>query len=1216
MALLRLLLLLPLAASGAFAAPFTVRVDEGWRHSGDPVRVVLIEACTSYDCGLNWLAESPPEALRPVVVVASADGTGVVRGTAPAEGAAWWVVVEGGGRMPMALLWRPEVAPGHLSAPPPVEASACRIAVAGGDGSPVAAARVAAYAPAEPDDEDRRPAVIPAWRMWLPPTRTDERGIASIVVPSGEPSELRVAAPGYRSRTSTCLPGSTSAVRLERASAAEVELRDAAGQSLSDSLVRDRAGVPLAVTDAAGRFELDSALLSGRLWFELPGGVVYEGRAREALSGDGGPRLVRGREYSEFRSGRVQLADGAEPGDAIHFWREPRWPWRSTDARAAPPLMRAKELSYALHTLPGEGVWFAADGVGYGFCGFGDAARVSGPGVRQLRGSRPESCPPTVRAAREVEGVVVDGVGAPVADADVWISWGFGYESNEPTVLPSRRFGPEARMLLRSDVTGRFVGGRITRPTRPVFGPLPADPLSSLLVSTERPGYLPLWRQPLERFVSDRGELEVVLRRGVKVTGRAIDARTGDPVAAAQVALGRFDAGAGAVLLRPLASLDPDNGQFGRLRIAQTGASGYFELTARPGGYDLAAQAPGRAFFVRSGLEVGAEGLDVGEIHLAPDRAIVGEVLNQDLVPVSGARILAAGVVDGGTDGVPRTELFRGSQVAAELRSDTLGQFLVTGLNEHSLVDLEVSASGLATERLSAVAPTGAAPLRVVLQPEAVVRGRVTHAGAPVRTWVHLEQSSQATRDRWIGGPTADDGTFRVAGLEAGRYDVVASGAGALEDARTSVQVGAGETVEVGLELGDASGSVAGAVTANGVGLPGVAVRAGRRRTVTDGAGRYAIDRLPRGRVFVSATRQEATRQGEQLTLDEAIDVGSKPRRLDFDFTAFAIRGRVVRSDGSPSPGVKLLFLRNDGGLPPLKSAVAGSDGGFEVELMAGTYDVRATNEPDGEVAEPLRVRGPMSDVEIRVPASLRIEGVVRGLSAKAVSSLQIAARNDELESRSATVDPQGRFTIDGLSSRSWLVIGRVVGTGRRAERRVRITGAEAYVELEFEGLPEVRGTVRLDGAPLEGTPVLLLRGRELAGGRREWTRHDGSFRFLDLPPGDYTLGIGAEMRALSVRADEELVIDLVSGRVEGLAVDPATSQALAGAVVHLWPRAARQAEAEALGGARRSLTDRDGRFAFERVPEGSWTLEVEGLRGSRTRVDVSPGASVILGLP
>ncbi len=221
----------------------------------------------------DWLAESPPEALRPVVVVSSADGTGVVRGTAP-EGASWWVVVEGGGRLPMALLWRQEVAPGHLSAPSPVEASACRVAVAGGDGNPVAAARVVAHAAAEPDDEGRRPSVIPAWRMWRPPTRTDERGVASIVVPSGEPSELLVAAPGYRSRTSTCRPGSTSAVRLEGASAAEVELRDGAGQLLSGSLVRDRAGVPLAVTDAAGRFKVDAALLSGRLWFEFVGGRI------------------------------------------------------------------------------------------------------------------------------------------------------------------------------------------------------------------------------------------------------------------------------------------------------------------------------------------------------------------------------------------------------------------------------------------------------------------------------------------------------------------------------------------------------------------------------------------------------------------------------------------------------------------------------------------------------------------------------------------------------------------------------------------------------------------------------------------------------------------------------------------------------------------------------------------------------------------------------
>ena len=1114
----------------------------------------------------------------------------------------------------MAVLWRPDVAPGDFPAPPALEGSPCRIAATDSTGRPVAAARVAAYA-AEPEEEDRRrPSVLPPWRPWWPPERTDERGIASLVAPAAESVEVLVAAPGFRHETTTCLAGSVSTVRMDRASTVTAKLRDRAGQVLSSALVRNSAGVPLAVTDPAGRFELEAALRSRRLWFELPNGAVYTGSAGPMLS-DAGLRLLRASSYSELRAGRIQLREKAQPRDTIYYWREAQWPWRPTDSRTAPLPTRANDLSYAIHMLPGEGLWFGGAGVGYALCGFGSATHASGSARGRLGGRRPSTCPPSLREARMVVGVVVDEAGAPVADADVWLSWGFGHEASEPTVLPVQRRDPSARMLLRSDSRGRFAGGRFTRPTQTTFGAATTNPVRWLSVAAEHPAYLPLLREPLRRFVSNQSEPVLVLRTGAQVTGRVLDSTTGEPVDAAEVALGRFGKAQGEALLRPLSSLNSSNGQFGRLRSGTTVPSGYFELTASPGTYDLAVQAPGKAFFVRGDLEVKAEGLDLGTIVLQSERAIAGEVLNENLVPVAGARILAAGSVAPGPDGQQRTDLREWRGTSAEYRSDELGRFRVAGLSQDSRVDLEVSAPGLADERLLAVAPTDTAPLQVVMQSEAVVEGRVTHLDEPVLTWVRLSQSTQPSRESWVERSTAGDGTFRVAGLKAGRYDVLAIGAGELEDAATSVQLIAGEKVEIALELGAAPGSLAGTATADGAGLPGVEIRAGGRRTVTDESGRYEVNGLPRGAVLVLATLNVAAGEHGHPRIGESIEIGSSPARLDFDFTAFAIRGRVVRADGSPAPGLKLLFLRRGGGLPPIRETVAGSDGGFHVELVAGVYDVMAPRMPSGDVAEPLRIRGPRSEVEIRLPVALRIEGVARGLSAEDLESLEITAHNDEPENRRGIVDTEGRFTIDGLSSRSWLVVGRVAGAGRRAERRVRIEGAEAYVELEFARLPVVRGTVRLDGAPVQGAPVFLIRGRELASARREWTRYDGSFRFVDLSPGEYTLGTGAEMRAFSVRDDEVISIDLASGRIEGTVEDPVTSRLLAGSAVHVWPRAVRRPEAEALGVIRRSFTDGNGRFSFEQVPQGSWLLEVEGAGKSRTPVEVEPGSSTVLRL-
>ena len=1147
-----------------------------------------------------------------MVVAGQAGAEGLVRGAAPAADSPWWVVVEGGGRMPMAVLWRPDVAPGHFPSPPAVDASTCRIAVTDTEGNPIEAARVAPYRAAEPDVESQRPALIAGWRPWLPPARVDERGTASIIVSGQRLTEFRASAPGYRNQMLTCLQGVAEVV-LEGAHPTEFEVRNTTGDLLTHALVRDETGAPVAVTDAVGRVEVDPILLVGRVWLELPTGTVYEASMDHAWQAETRPRVVLARLRSESRSGQFRLAEGAAPGGVIRLWRAPRWPWRTLDARAAPPLVRTTGLSYALQTLPGEGLWVAAEGVGYAFCRFDGEAEASETGPRSLRRGRPAACPPTLRSATDLEGTVVDDVGAPIADADVWISWGFGFDPAEPTVLPGAHAGSDARMLLRTDQDGRFAAGRLTRPTRPFFGSSTAGLLQSLLVTVERPGYLPILRQPLERFASSRGPLRVVLQRGVHVSGRVVDAATGRPVGAGEVALGRFSVERGAVLLRSLSSLNAVSGQFGRLRVSDIEPSGDFEVTAWPGRYDLGVQAPGKAFFVRRDLEVTAEGLDLGAIYLRSERAIVGEVLDEHFVPVPAARVLAAGSVDPGIDGPRRTELLEGMRTRAEYRTDELGRFRVAGLSEDSRVDLEVSAPGLANERLTAVAPTGMASLQVVMQREAVVEGRVTYADKPVQTWVRLRQSAHSSRESWVERSTTADGTFRVAGLKAGRYDVLASGAGELEDAATSLQLIAGDKVEIVLELGGAPGSLAGTVTADGAGLPGVEIRAGRRRTVTDETGRYEVNGLPRGTVLVSATLNAAAGEHAHPRIGESIEVGSRPVRLDFDFTAFEIRGRVVRADGSPAAGAKLSLFRKGGGLPPTRSAVVGSDGTFGVELVAGVYDLLVTNEPGRNLTETLRVRGPRSDVEIQIPDNLRIEGVVRGLTPEAMSLLRITARNDELEARTTKVDPQGRFSIDELPSRDWLVIGMVIGQGQRAERQVRIKGSEAFVDLEFARLPEVRGTVRLDGLPLQGAPMLMMRDRELAGARRVWTRHDGSFQFFDLEPGKYHLGVGGDLRAITVDSDEVLAIDLVSGRVEGTAVDPRTSAVLSGSPVHLWPRVVGRAEAEAFGAARRSFTDSDGRFSFEQVPQGSWLLEVDGIPGARVPVEVAPGANVVL---
>ena len=294
------------------------------------------------------------------------------------------------------------------------------------------------------------------------------------------------------------------------------------------------------------------------------------------------------------------------------------------------------------------------------------------------------------------------------------------------------------------------------------------------------------------------------------------------------------------------------------------------------------------------------------------------------------------------------------------------------------------------------------------------------------------------------------------------------------------------------------------------------------------------------------------------------------------------------------------------------------ADGSFDARLPPGEYRAGALIDGHRSVSRNgFRVRGHRAGVRVRFGHSLMISGTVHGLREGEAEQLLVEAISEGLDIRSARPPPvtPPEFSINGLEAGLWTVIARIGNSGRRAERKVRLGDEDARIGLVFENLPALRGTVRLDGRPLEGTQVLLARGRDLAGARRFWTRHDGSFRFPDLEPGSYTLGVGAETRTVSIRAETDLAIELRSGRVEGLATDSRSGAPLAGVGVSVWPILARREHAEMLGIVRRTFIDTQGRFTFDRLPEGAWELAVDGIRATR-RIEVQANGIIRITAP
>ena len=1237
-----------LPAQAAGASEFSIRLDDV-APGGVDVRVSLLTTCTSYECGRASLTHHPQSAAVPALSVERfLEGGGVVRGSTPEDRDAWWVVVEAGTALPLAMLWRPPAADGHLPPAPMVEKVSCQVTVRGEEGAvlpgahatPVIVELPAALETARP----QRPAVFPGWRPWVQPVRTNTSGRATLDAPDGGATVVHVRASGYRSAATPCRPSAPSTVRLQRVSTGTRRLEDSLGHPLAGALARDHLGIPLAISDAEGNIDIDididiatvaepaqggkpstttrkvgTSAKPERIWFETADGAVY-GLARASSD-----RLVA-HERSHLRTGLIHLRDSPsdEPPAMPAYtwsWREPNLPWPALDPRAATPLVRIEGDRYTIRALPGEHVWFVAEGTAHAAC-----AEPAPPSVLDAFEPADRACP-ALEAAPRIDGVVVDETGAPIPDAEIRFDW--HVTAGEATVVKA---GPYYRggALMRSDARGRFTGRHVPLELTSFAS---RSSFSSRQIRVDRPPFLPVRRRLLHHFEDPFGGYRITLLRGVRISGRVVDTLTAEPIGAAEVGLGRFsDRGARSLLLGPL---EATSGAFGQqVRTTRTDPSGLFEMNAWPGQQDLIVRAPGRASLIRRNLELPPEGVDLGDIGLNTEFQVMGLVLSPDAAPVAQAMVMAAGSYTAGALDEPRTDAER-SDIAGRFETNEEGRFRIPGLSEDSLVDLVIAAPGFATERRLEVPPTESAPIEVQLEPEAVIAGRVIFRSEGVQT--RLDVLADDGERTSLG--TNEDGEFRTRGLAAGQYNVVArspdsgyltirNGPGAPsivrasrrgEDATVSVEIDAGETVEVELELGLGERRLVGRVVEYGIGLAGVEISVSGLTATTDGDGRYAVDGLPSGRAWVTAARGPSGSVNEESdTLRKTVDIESKSARLDFDFSIYEVAGRATLGNGSPAAGVELSLSRVDDALPFVTRTTAGADGSFDARLPSGEYRADALLDGLWTVSRNgFRVRGHRSDIRVRFGHSLTITGTVQGLREGEAEQLLVEAVSDGLDIRSARKrsGSPAEFSINGMEAGLWTVIARIGNSGRRAEKKVRLVDEDARVALVFENLPALRGTVLLDGRPLEGTQVLLARGRDLAGARRFWTRHNGSFRFPDLEPGNYTLGVGAETRTVSIRAETDLTIELRSGRVEGLATDSRSGAPLAGAAVSVWPILARRQHAEMLGIVRSTFIDAQGEFTFDRLPEGAWELAVDGIRGTR-RIEVEANGIIRITVP
>jgi beta-lactamase regulating signal transducer with metallopeptidase domain/protocatechuate 3,4-dioxygenase beta subunit len=571
---------------------------------------------------------------------------------------------------------------------------------------------------------------------------------------------------------------------------------------------------------------------------------------------------------------------------------------------------------------------------------------------------------------------------------------------------------------------------------------------------------------------------------------------------------------------------------------------------------------------------------------------VEGTVTDRAGKPFAGAEVrVEAGFY---TRGVGMENLFgdesiiRGTPFESLLiaKADSEGRFRFTDLPAGIKANLRASAPGMSdvtraeNHGQSLFTADGAKPVKLVLAPEARVRGRITTRlpGVSVAGWtVGLSGVAEVPSYYLHESTTSDaDGRFAMNGLGEGRANVFLDDM-PIDGPRTfraakGITLTAGKDAEVEIEIIEGT-KVEGRVTSSdGKPLVGVAVVASDPRNPiqssspnwvkTDNTGTYRFRLAPGDWNLSVAGRVEGYADGNASS-SPSIQVAENAKELAGPTLALlpakGLRGKIVDASGAPLADARIVGYCTVSfcTAPNVPPAVADADGAFElptaasgtgfpinqavnfrIELRDGThYEVTSVTPASGEITlvVPTLLNPALKGPENVAPDELA--GIVVDAKGTPLTGVTVDAW-DWYPGTETTTDRNGRFRLANL------------GKGEKVEVQFRKTGYEpkrffqqptgqpGWVvvlgnQTYFEGT--IRGP---DGRPV---PNALVRGdsgaKQMAGGMMSecWSEtrsdKDGRYRF-HVEPGRYDVqvrvpGVGVARQTETVSHGQSRVLDI-----------------------------------------------------------------------------------------
>ena len=1119
-------------------------------------RVELLPIQSNFEAGrmrLAGLAGPAP------LAEARSDAAGRFLLRVPASGA-FRVVVRGDGMIPIQLaplfLVEDEELPPAALAPDAVAG----LLIIDPEGRPLADAWVFAESSGEAGGR-----IASGWRPHFRIGKTGPDGKVALPRAQGERLDVGIFPSGGAGAKKTGVEGGTLSIPSGAAKVRSLQVVSPRGEPVAGVLVRggDFAW-PLGMTDA-----------EGRLRFHANDGE--ETRLR-LMASDGRQQLVELRQPvvtladPVVLSGRVTGRSGAQPlaGALVSSALDPGT-FVLTDAEGRYRLVAPDTEALTLEAraplhLP-------------------RAARVTQPKTGRA---------PTLSLSRAVslQGLVVDPQGTPVPGAGL-----------AAVLEPGGKNGPAGEIADLAagrgvtDSAGRFELRRLL-------------PGAFYEIRIGKPGYLPAASKTVSPQPARGAQpLKIVLSQARAVRGRVVDTQ-GRPVAGAEVRLAPSPLPGqrtGAKRAEPAVEEDPF--------AALSDARGQFAIAHVPAAQiDLTARKRSHAPSLVRGIQIspGEGAADLGTVVLRPGARIAGRVIDSKGKPIASAgvhRVESLEPLD------HRSARLEGEKPDAISGAD--GKFVLEDLASGLPLNLIVRAPGHLPAGVRNVRPPNQKPLMVRLEAAAQLRGRVVSAeGEPVagaRVDFIWEAAVPDRPERKTGPPverfaTSDrEGRFELRNLPSGTATVSAWAEGHVPVDGREVTVpwpDPDQELILTLERGTVlSGRVA---TTAGDPVSGARVSAGGASGTSDDDGVYKVEGAPVGRTTILAFHPDYRRFFKEVVLDKG------GNQLDVTFEAgVEVSGRVVDERGTPVAGAGVVLNSLGARERHEYRGRTGVDGAFRLSPVGrGRYRLTAEGDdyPPGEIPEPVEVAGkPLEGLEVVLEPGGAIAGRVIGLKPEELSQVEVTIRSEEQGTVPVMIDAEGGYAIRKLRPGDYLLQATLAAGQRQAQARASLSPREreAQRDLEFAPRLTLSGQVLYEEEPLSEAH-LAIRGHGLAVERSVTTDYEGMFRFEDLEPDTYWLGLDHDREALvhnetiELAGDRDVVIRLQPAKIGGVVKDSETGEPIPGASVMLRHAAPEFLVADA--------TRQDGTFQITRVPPGTYKMAVraDGYSPSERNVAVA----------